>query len=156
MQLEARFALKKSIILILLGFIITVGNAALYFFGPFYYPMAWVVGLLLMIVGVRGADRRVKLRVGPEGLWYAPWGEQPIGWGEFETFDEFRAQNIRVIQAHAKYPDQLRARLPLLSRANAVLNPKLGRPSFYINPSQLDVRLESLLEVLLETKKNAA
>ena len=147
-QIEARYALGKSALFLGGGVAAILVNTALYLWAPRYYPMLWVVGALLILVGLRGVDRRVKLRVGPEGLWYAPWGYQPIPWAEFERFTIFKQRSFSFIQLHARYPEQLRSRLPFVARINSQINARFRQPAFYINPTQLDVSAPDLVEAL--------
>jgi hypothetical protein len=156
MQVEARYALGKSLLFFVGGLVALAFNAALYFFGPFYYPGVWFAGAIAILIGARALDRRVKLRIGPEGLWYAPWGAQPISWGEFESFSVFTSGKFRFLQANPKYPEQLRTRLPALSRINSSINSRFGRPPFYINPTQLDATVDRLLEALAHHNAHAA
>ncbi len=119
----------------------------LYLFSSSHYPVLWIFGVAAAGIGGRALDRRVKLRIGPEGIFYASWGGQPILWSEFEGFAISRQQNV-VVEARVKQPDQFRARLPLSARLDAWLNPRFGRPPFSINPTQLDQSAEKILEVL--------
>jgi hypothetical protein len=156
MQLESRYALSKSLLFFVGGLAAVALNTALYFFGPFYYPMVWFAGAIAILIGARALDRRVKLRIGSEGLWYAPWGAHPIPWGEFESFSVFTSGKFRLLKANPRYPEQLRTRLPALSRINSSINSRFGRPPFYINPTQLDVTVDRLLEALAHHKQHAA
>jgi len=148
LQLEARYARAKSLVFFFGGLGLTAVNTALFFFLPFHYPIAWLAGALGMAVGLRGFDRRVRLRCGPEGLFYGPWGPQPIPWSEFDGFSVFHSGQFAFLEAHPKFPDQLHARMSAASRINASVNARFGRPAFYINPTQFDVGLDELLTAI--------
>jgi hypothetical protein len=146
--MEARYAIGNSALFFVGGLVAVLVNAGLYLWGPHYYPIVALAGLLAVLVGLRGLDRRIKLRIGPEGFWYAPWGHQPIPWGEFERYSTFLSGKFQFIELHPKYPEQLRTRLPLISRVNSRLNARFGKPSFYINPTQFDVGADVLASAL--------
>lgn len=156
MQVEARYALGKSLLLFAGGLLALVVNTLLYFFASIHYPLLWPAGAIGVLAGSRALDRRVRLRIGPEGLWYAPWGTQPIPWGEFEEFSVFNSGNYPFLEARPSYPDQVRDRMSAFSRLNSSINARFGRPSFYINPTQLDVTLDRLLEALVHHNPHAA
>ena len=135
-------------VLLVMGLGGIAGNTFLYLFSSSHYPILWLVGVVLVGLGLRGLDRRVKLRIGPEGLFYASWGARPIPWGEFDGFAAFNRGNVSWIHAHLKNPEQLRSHAPLSARLDAAINSRLGRPPFYINPTQLDISGEQILEAL--------
>lgn len=94
-------------------------------------------------------DRRVQLRVGPEGLWFAPWGARAIPWSEFESFSVFDTwRNVYHLQANPTSPARLRARLPAVSRLHSSLHSRIGWPPFCINQNPLDISLAELLEAV--------
>lgn len=103
---------------------------------------------MLVLLGLRGLDRRVKLRVGPAGLFYATWGSQTFLWDEFEGSAPFQRKNLSWIEVRAKYPERLRSRLSLSARVDAWINARLARPPVYINPGQLDVPASDILAAL--------
>ena len=147
-MIESRYARGSSVVLLTIGLGAVAWNTFLYLFSSSHYPILWLVGVVLVGLGLRGLDRRVKLRIGPEGLFYASWGARPIPWGEFDGFATFNRGNVSRIQAHLKNPERLRARASLSARLDAAINSRLGRPPFYINPTQLDVSGEKILEAL--------
>ena len=112
--------------------------------------MLWVTGAAAVGLGMRSLDRRVKLRIGSDGLLYARWGKQPIYWSEFGGFAISREGNIDVVVVRARHPDQFRSRLPLSAKLDAWISPRLGRTPFSINPVQLDVSAAKILETLEE------
>ena len=147
-MVEARYALGMSALFLLIGLGAIALNTALYLFSSSHYPMLWVLGVVAAGLGLRAIDRRVKLRIGAEGLFHTPWGVKPIPWSEFEGFAVFNRRNVSWIEARTKYPDQFRARLPLSARLDAWVNERFGRPLFYINPTQLDIPIDEILEAL--------
>lgn len=147
-MLEGRYAVGRSLPFMVGGLAMVCVNTALHLFAPYHYPALWAVGGVLAVLGLRVVDRRVKLRVGPEGLFYAPWTSQAIPWGEFESFRVFEIQKYRFIEARTKYPEQLRQRLGALQRFNAWLNQRFGRPPFFINFRQLDVTVDDVVAAL--------
>ncbi len=147
-EIEARYARRSSVVLLVMGLGGIVWNTYLYLFSFSHYPILWLICVVLVGLGLRGFDRRVKLRIGPEGLFYASWGARLIPWGEFDGFAAYNRGNVSWIQAHLKNPEELRARAPLSARLDAAINSRLGRPPFYINPTQLDVSGEQILEAL--------
>ncbi len=147
-MIEARYARGRSAVFLVIGLGAIAWNTLLYLFSSSHYPMLWLVGAVLAGLGLRGFDRRIKLRIGPEGLFYASWGAQPIPWHEFDGFAAFKRGNVSWVQARLKYPEQMRARVPLSARLDAALNSRLGRPPFCMNPAQLDVSGDQILEAL--------
>jgi len=147
-MLEGRYVVGRSLLFMVGGLAMVGVNTALYFFAPYHYPALWAVGGVLAVLGRHVVDRRVKLRIGPEGLFYASWTSQAIPWGEFESFRVFQVQKYRFIEAHTKYPEQLRQRLGALQRFNAWLNQRFGRPPFFINFTQLDVTVDDVVAAL--------
>ena len=145
MQLEARFARTRSLIFFFGGLGLLAVNALSLVVLSIQFPVAWPAAAISMAAGLRGFDRRIKLRCGPEGLFYAPWGPQPIPWSEFDGFSIFHSGDSPFLELYPKYPDQLRARMSAVSRVNASVNARFGKPPFYINPNQLDVGFEELL-----------
>jgi hypothetical protein len=77
MQVEARYSRSRSLLLFVIGLVAIVYNATLYAPGLFDDVLR-ASGAFLVLAGLRGVDRRVKLRVGPEGLWFAPWGHTAV------------------------------------------------------------------------------
>ncbi len=149
-MLEARYAAGTSILILAIGLVAIALNLLLYLSSSSPRIMLWVAGGVLVGLGMRILDRRVKLRIGPEGLLYAPWGKQPIYWSEFEGFDISRQGKIDVVMVRARNPDQFHSRLPLSARLDVWLNPRLGRPPLQINPTQLDVSAGEIIEALRE------
>ena len=147
-MIEARYAQGKSVILLIIGLIAFTLNTVLYLFSSSHYPILWLIGIVLVGLGLRGLDRRVKLRISPEGLFYASWGPRLIQWDEFEGFAVFNQTNISWIGARVKSPQQFHARLPISARLDAFINGRLARPQIYINPAQLDVPGHEIMEAL--------
>ena len=146
--MEARYAIGKSAAFFLGGLLAVAIDTALYLWGPYHYPVLAVAGALALLVGLRGVDRRIKLRIAPEGLWYSPWGHQPIAWGELERCSVFSVGKFRYIEILPKYPEQLLTRLPFVARINSSVNARFGKPSFYINPTQFDASEAAILSAL--------
>ena len=155
-MLEGRYAVGRSLPFLIGGLAMLGANAALSVFTPQQHAALWVVGGVLAVLGLRVVDRRVKLRVGPEGLFYASWSSQAIPWGEFESFRVFQVQKYRFIEAHTKYPEQFRQRLGALQRFNAWLNECFGRPLFFINFTRLDVAVDDVVAALRANDAPAA
>jgi len=147
-MLEARYAAGRSSLFMLGGLACMGLDAGLYLFATFHYPALWLVGGALALLGLRVVDRRVKLRIDPEGLFCAAWTPRTIPWAEFEWFRVFEDQGFPFIEAQFKYPDQFQERLSGLSRFNSWCAKQLGKPPFYINPTQLDVGVDDVVAAL--------
>lgn len=147
-MLEARYALKRSVLMVGGGGLMALANTFMYLFMPVHYPALWIVGGLLALLGLRGLNRSVILRVGPDGIEYRPWGLGTIPWSSFERFSLFSEGKYPMVVAHAVSPADLRHRLPPLARFGAFVNERMGKPPFYFNPMQLDVDADRLLSAL--------
>jgi hypothetical protein len=147
-MIEARYAYRKSAVLLIIGLIAFTLNTVLYLFSSSHYPILWLIGIILVGLGLRGLDRRVKLRIGPEGLFHASWGPRLIQWDEFEGFDVFNQTNFSWIGARVKSPQEFHKRLPISARLDAFINGHLARPQLYINPAQLDAPGHEIMEAL--------
>ncbi len=147
-MLEARYAPGISSLILTTGLVAIGLNIFLYLHSSSHHLMLWLAGTLAVGIGMRALDRRVKLRIGPEGLFHVRWGKQPIYWSQFEGFKISRHGSIIVVEVRARNPDQFRARLPLSARLDAWINSRLGRAPFFINPTQLEVSAQEILEAL--------
>ena len=147
-MIEARYAYRKSAVLLIIGLIAFTFNTVLYLFSSSHYPILWLIGIILVGLGLRGLDRRVKLHIGPEGLFHSSWGSRLIPWDEFEGFDVFNQTNISWIGARVKSPQDFHKRLTVSARMDAFINGRIARPQLYINPAQLDVPGHEIMEAL--------
>lgn len=147
-MLEAKYALGKSVVFVAAGTAALLAEISLYLWAPVHYPVLGFVGVLGVLVGLRGLDPRVKIRIGPEGFWYSAWGAQTFQWGEFSRISEFELDGFKFLELHPVFPAQLRTQMPLISRINSAVNERMGKPAFYVNPTQFDVSAEELLAAL--------
>jgi hypothetical protein len=125
-----------------------VANTALYLFAPFYYPALWVAGAFGLIFGLRGFDRRTKLRIAPDGIMYSLWGDQAMPWTDFQGFSVFQHRGYRFIEPQMHDREKFLRNVPQLVRLGAWINQLVRRPGYYINPSQLDTNADSIIEAL--------
>ncbi len=147
-MLESRIGIRKSLVFLAIGVVALLGNWALYHFGPFYYPAIWAVGALLVLFGLRAFDRRVKLRIAPQGVMYAQWGSEWHPWSDFERFSIFTHQGHPFIQPHFVDAERFRRNISPLVNLGARINQLAKRPGYYINPSQLEASAEPIVEAL--------
>lgn len=99
MRIEARYSLRWSLFLLVLG-LASLGIVAIPLFRGMADKTFLFAGTLLVLIGARGLDRRVMLRVGSEGLWFGPWGGRPIPWSEFESFSVFQWRGVYHLQVN--------------------------------------------------------
>ena len=116
----------RSVLFSVVGLAAAALNTWLFLFWTFHYPILWGAGGILVLGGLRAFDRRVKLRIDSEGVFYASWAARTIPWDEFEGFRLFQVQKNRFVEACVRCPDQFRHRLGALSRLKSA---NQGHPS---------------------------
>jgi hypothetical protein len=145
---------KSALFFFFIGLLALGVNAYLYFYEPYYYPAVWLVGGLLIVISLRALDRRVKLRIGPDGITYTSWGAASIPWTDFERFSVFKYKGFRFIEPRLRNPERFVGNISLLIRIGAWLNRLAGRPGYSINPNQLDVGADDIVGCCRATRRS--
>ncbi len=147
-ELRGRYSKRVSAMLLILGASLLLYVGFVDPGGPFFALRAFL-GVVACALGLRAFDRRVKLILGEEGLWYAPWGRQLLTWNEIESISA--APGFRLLVHHKTGdPEWIRRRMPALSRLNFAIDSVLGRGHLVIQVGALDATVDEIIWVARE------
>ena len=144
-ELHGRYSKRVNAMLLILGasLLLYVGFIDS---GGLFSPLCAFLGVVACALGLRAFDRRVKLILGPEGLWYAPWGRQLLIWNEIASISV--APGYRLLVHHKTGdPEWIRRRMPALSRLNFAIDSLLRRGHLVIQVGALDATVDEILIV---------
>jgi len=144
-ELRGRYSKRVNAMLLILGASLLLYVGFVDPDGPFFALHAFL-GVVACALGLRAFDRRVKLVLGPEGLWYAPWGRQLLIWNEIASITV--APGYRLLVHHKTGdPEWIRRRMPALSRLNFAIDSLLRRGPLAMQVGALDATVDEIVWV---------
>lgn len=145
-QLESRYSKRVNAFLLAVGAVLLVLTGGL-LEGRALFGFHGLLALLACALGLRMFDRRVKLRLGPEGLWYAPWGPLPIAWNEIAELSVVPGPSRVLVTLKTGDPEPIRRRMHPLARLDFALNTLLRREPLAMQLGALDATVDEILSV---------